>query len=185
MIRTRVLPLMLLPGLLLAGCRSAAPAATPTPSPVPSVTSSASDIDADDAAEQVEALAQPLWAALLESYDAAQASYTEDPTTFTELRTGAVTLEEVYPADGAADLLFRAPIRLKAADPDKLVLFDDTVEDGWMVPPEARFPVVVLQRAEDGGLTFAGGYETEASAGSQLYQSDFQRWLEQGQGVQL
>ena len=182
--RTRILPLMLLPGLLLAGCRSAAPAGSPTPSPAPSVTSPASDIDADTA-EQVEALAQPLWAALLESYDAAQASYTEDPTTFTELRTGAVTLEEVYPADGAAYLLFRAPIRLKAADPDKLVLFDDTVEDGWMVPPEARFPVVVLQRAEDGGLTFAGGYETEASAGSQLYQSDFQRWLEQGQGVQL
>ena len=36
MIRTRVLPLMLLPGLLLAGCRSAAPAGSPTPSPAPS-----------------------------------------------------------------------------------------------------------------------------------------------------
>lgn len=110
---------------------------------------------------------------------ALQKSYTDDASGFTDAKADALTLAEVYEKDGHTYLLYELRYRLKADRPDALVVFDEKVEDGWLVP--AVPTVFVVEQKDGNAFSWLGGYQTEFTPDgyAEGYRMDFEAFLKE------
>ncbi len=110
---------------------------------------------------------------------ALQKSYTDDASGFTDAKADALTLAEVYEKDGHTYLLYELRYRLKADRPDALVVFDEKVEDGWLLP--AVPTVFVVEQKDGNAFSWLGGYQTEFTPDgyAEGYRMDFEAFLKE------
>ena len=105
-----------------------------------------------------------------------QGAYTSTPSTFSDSRIDSIQMAEVFQENGTTYILYSLKYSVKADNPEAVIVFEDTLKDGWLVINAVTTYVVQM----DGGkLTSLGGYTTEFSAdgNKEMYKIDFENWL--------
>ena len=85
-------------------------------------------------------------------------------------------MAEVFQENGTTYILYSLKYSVKADNPEAVIVFEDTLKDGWLVINAVTTYVVQM----DGGkFTSLGGYTTEFSAdgNKEMYKIDFENWL--------
>ena len=105
-----------------------------------------------------------------------QGAYTSTPSTFSDSRIDSIQMAEVFQENGTTYILYSLKYSVKADNPEAVIVFEDTLKDGWLVINAVTTYVVQM----DGGkFTSLGGYTTEFSAdgNKEMYKIDFENWL--------
>ena len=105
-----------------------------------------------------------------------QGTYTDTPSTFSDSRLDSIKMAEVFQENGNTYILYSIKYSLKADQPGAVVIFEDTLKDGWLSINEVTTYVVQISNSE---FTSLGGYTTEFSAdgNKEVYKADFEKWL--------
>lgn len=113
-----------------------------------------------------------------------QASYSTTPSSFSDSRVDSLKMAEVFQKDGNTYILYSLRYSVKADRPEAVVLFDDTMKDGWL--SMNAISTLVFQ-TNCGTFALIGGYITEFSANgnNEVYQADFESWLAERGGDQM
>lgn len=62
-----------------------------------------------------------------------QGAYTSTPSTFSDSRIDSIQMAEVFQENGTTYILYSLKYSVKADNPEAVIVFEDTLKDGWLV----------------------------------------------------